>query len=215
MTGRPDDEASLGATVALATGEALEAERQSGPFDDLLRLEKQMVLGIADRLGYQLSEAERQRVLENGTASLIAFLAFSRGLMAEELGDFEAAALHFADAVRADPDFQEARQRLGTSVATNVATASTPGEITTLVDQATAEVGSLLAGVGTAWSTGIIDPFVGSVDSSISDLAGMQGEIGGPGDGDRGRELNQLMKPNDPPPPIFRTVIRITLPIGQ
>lgn len=213
MTGRPDEEASLGATVALATGEALEAERQSGPFDDLLRLEKQMVLGIADRLGYQLSEAERQRVLENGTGSLIAFLSFSRGLMAEELGDFEAAALHFADAVRADPDFQEARRRLGTSVATNVATGSTPGEITTLVDQAAAGVGALLGEVGSPWSTGIIDPLVGSVGSSISDLAGMQGELPGSGSGS-GRELNQLIKPNDPPPPIFRTVIRITLPIG-
>ncbi len=214
MTGRPDEEASLGATVALATGEALEAERQSGPFDDLLRLEKQMVLGIADRLGYQLSEAERQRVLENGTGSLIAFLSFSRGLMAEELGNFEEAALHFADAVRADPDFQEARRRLGTSVATDVATGSTPGEIATLADQAEAGVASLLGGIGSPWSMGIIDPLVGSVGSSISDLAGMQGELSGSGNGNSGRELNQLIKPTDPPPPVFRTVIRITLPIG-
>lgn len=210
MTATPGEQTTLAATIALATGEALEAAPQNGPFDDLLRLEKQMVLGIANRLGYQLSEAERQRILQNGTGSLIAFLAYSRGLMAEELGDFEAASLHFAEAVRADPDFQEARRKLGSSVATNVASSSTPGEITALVDQAAAGVGALL-GVGSAFAGAL----PGSVISSISDVAGLQGELFPSNGNGSGKELQQLLIPQNPPPPVFRTVIRITLPIGQ
>ena len=64
-----------------------------------------------------LSQAERQRILENGTQSLVAFLAYSRGLVAEDLGDFPAAALHYADAARADPNFTAARDNYQRSVA--------------------------------------------------------------------------------------------------
>ena len=41
-------------------------------------MEKELALQVAAGLGYQLTEAERQRILENQPGSLAAFLAFSQ-----------------------------------------------------------------------------------------------------------------------------------------
>jgi hypothetical protein len=98
------------ASVLVGTGEVTSPASATGPFRDLIRLEKEIVIGLANRLGYTLSEAERRAVLENGTANLAAFLAYSRALVAEDRGDYAAAAAHYADAVRRDPGFQAARQ---------------------------------------------------------------------------------------------------------
>ena len=63
-------------------------------------LEKELVLGIVNQLGHQVTVAERQRILENGTQSLAAFLAYAAGLEAADAGDYEAAAVHFRQQVR-------------------------------------------------------------------------------------------------------------------
>jgi tetratricopeptide (TPR) repeat protein len=209
MAGGPEEATSLTADISLSTGEILQADPQRGPFEDLLRLEKQLVLDIVDRLGYELTPTERQRVLENGTGSLIAFLAYSRGLLAEEMGDYDAAAQHFQEATRADPGFQEAGRRLGTVVASSVALNAPPADVPVLVQQTTealASVGSVVVG------TGFIDALSGSLLTSIGDIAGMQAErINLPG----GRELGQLTRPAETPPITFRAVIRISIPIGE
>jgi tetratricopeptide (TPR) repeat protein len=209
MAGGPGQQTSLTADISLTTGELLEADPQRGPFDDLLRMEKQLVLNIVDRLGYQLTPTEQQRVLENGTQSMIAFLAYSRGLLAEEMGDYDAAAQHFGEAARADPGFQEATQRLGSVVAETVISNAPAGDVPVLVQQ-TAEA---IASVGTSsMSMEFIDAVSGSLLTSIGDIAGMQAErINLPG----GRELAQLTRPIQTPPLTFRAVIRISIPIGQ
>jgi len=131
----PRGEVRLEGSVVAATGEVTAPEAVSGRFRDLLRLEKELVVALAGRLGYQLSEAERRRLLENGTQNLTAFLAYSRGLLAEDAGDFQRAAAYFSDAVRADPNFQAARESYqAASVATQVQQA-TPSQVTTLASQ--------------------------------------------------------------------------------
>jgi tetratricopeptide (TPR) repeat protein len=107
----PDQQVRLEAGIVRATGETSDPAVTSGRFADLLRLEKALVLIIAQRLGYVLSEAERRAVLENGTQNLVAFLAYSRGLLEEDRGNFAAAAAHYAEAARVDPSFREARER--------------------------------------------------------------------------------------------------------
>lgn len=118
----------LEASVLRSNGEVTQPTAATGQFRDLLHLEKDLVIGIAGRLGYTLSEAERKAILENGTQSLTAFLAYSRGLVAEDAGDYSAAALYFAQAVRADPNFRAAR-------ASYQATAAAPALQTASVDQ--------------------------------------------------------------------------------
>jgi hypothetical protein len=123
-----EDQMQLEASVVIGSGEVTAPASATGRFRDLLQLEKEIVVGLAARLGYTLSEAERRAVLENGTANLAAFLAYSRGLEAEDRGDYAAAAGHYAEAVRRDPGFQAARE--GYQAATSAAVAQT----TTTVD---------------------------------------------------------------------------------
>jgi tetratricopeptide (TPR) repeat protein len=106
----PGDQIRLEASVLLGTGEVSPPATASGRFRNLIALEKELVVGLAGRLGYTLSDAERTAVLENGTGNLAAFLAYSRALEAEDRGDYAAAAAHYAEAVRRDPGFQAARE---------------------------------------------------------------------------------------------------------
>jgi len=134
-----EQQVRLEASVVLATSEVTTPNAVTGRFRDLLQLEKQLVVAIAGGLGYQLSDAERELVLENGTRSLAAFLAYSRGLEAEELGNYALAAQHFGEAVRADPNFREAQVRREASVAAPQVQQASSGEVTTLAATTVAE----------------------------------------------------------------------------
>jgi tetratricopeptide (TPR) repeat protein len=123
-------DARLEATVVLSTGEITRPESFTGRVRDLMRMEKDLVVAIATQLGYQLSEAERRLILENGTQSLIAFLAFSRGLEAEDAGNFTAATAFYAEAVREDPNFDMARDQHDANAAAPAAVAATPATVT-------------------------------------------------------------------------------------
>jgi tetratricopeptide (TPR) repeat protein len=121
----PEGDVRLETTVVLATGEVTSPSSATGRFEDLLRLEKELIVQISSQLGYVLSEAERQAVLENGTQDLTAFLAYSNGLVAEDLGDYQSAARFYQQAVQADPGFQGASDGYeATTSAPEVASAS-------------------------------------------------------------------------------------------
>lgn len=112
--------ATLGGNIVLETGELVEPTTAQGDLRNLFSLEKELAVRVAVNLGYQLSEAELQRILENQPASLAAFLAFSRGLMEEDRGNYGLAAEQFREAVRADPEYGEARERLREAVGADV-----------------------------------------------------------------------------------------------
>ena len=121
----------LQATVVQRTGEVGDAGLVNGTVRGLLQMEKDLVVQVAGGLGYVLSEAERRRILENGTQNLQAFLAYSRGLLAEDAGDYSRAALYFSDAVQADPGFQAARdQQQAAAAAPAMQIASAAGQVT-------------------------------------------------------------------------------------
>ena len=62
-------------------------------------------------LGVTLTTAERNAIEQRPTRSLAAFLAYSRGLEAQDDGRFDDAARFFDNAVRLDPGFRPAQQR--------------------------------------------------------------------------------------------------------
>jgi TolB-like protein len=128
----PEGDARLEASVVRGDGQVSAPAAQTGRLRDLLKMEKDLVIGIANQLGYRLSEAERKRILENGTQSLTAFLAYSKGLVAEDAGDYSAAAVHFGEAVRADPGFQQARQDYQTATVSEQVASAAPGDVTTV-----------------------------------------------------------------------------------
>lgn len=199
-----DDSVALSASVALSTGQIVEPGRQRGELRTLLRLEKDLVLGIARDLGYALTAAERQRVLENGTQSLVAFLAFSRGLEAEERGDFAQAARYYAEAADADPGFSEAQEKRRTVAAVEVVQSSAPGDVTKVGEEAA----SAAMEVGPSPTT---SPITSALTSSVVDVAGMQAERATGGGGQQ--RIDDVNRPVTPPLPLLITIIRVVVPI--
>jgi len=156
------------------SGEVTDPTRSDGSLRNLLQLEKDIVVGLADRLGYTLSEAERRAILENGTQNLAAFLAYSRALEAEDRGDYQAAAQYYQQAVRADPGFTQARDGLSaTVVATEVETAD-PAEAPVLAGGAEVveqQLGTVAEAVTTA------EPVSSALTNSVTDLVPMPIEV--------------------------------------
>ncbi len=151
----------LEGSVVLSDGTVTSPHSVQGPFRNLIQMEKELVIVMAVQLGYRLSEAERQLILENGTRNLTAFLAYSRGLEAQELGDYTSAAVHFGNAVQADPSFQEARTRQEASQAAPAVQQASPGQVTTLA-----------AAPGGADDVGTVtDVAAGAVQGALGDLA--------------------------------------------
>lgn len=87
----------------------------SGDAQDRLKalfdMEQQVVFELLNDLGITLSPAEREAIGRRPTADMQAFLAFSRGLVAEDRGDLEAASSSYEAATRLDRTFRSARQR--------------------------------------------------------------------------------------------------------
>ncbi len=196
-----EDDVRLDATVVLATGEVTAPASVQGRFRDLMRMEKDLVVIIAGNLGYTLSEAELRLVLENGTQNLAAFLAYSRGLVAEDLGDMSAAAGFYAAAVRRDPGFRAARtQHQAASTAEAVQQASA-GEVTTV------------AGIE-APTEGLTDLAADALGATITDLVptlAEQNTLQQTGQGATSTAAGSDDPPPAPPPPIgvIRIVFRL------
>jgi tetratricopeptide (TPR) repeat protein len=79
--------------------------------EQLLTLEKNIALGIFQQLGVTLTTAERNAIEQRPTRSLAAFVAYSRGLVLEDEGQFERAETFYDNAVRLDPGFSAALTR--------------------------------------------------------------------------------------------------------
>jgi TolB-like protein len=100
-------DASNASVVATGTG--------SDQLQQLFALEKVVLFRLLDQMGVAISPAERRALSERPTADLQAFLAFSRGLEAEDRGDYVAAEAGFSAAVARDPNFRAAKVRQAAS----------------------------------------------------------------------------------------------------
>jgi tetratricopeptide (TPR) repeat protein len=125
-----DRDTRLEASVLLGSGEVTTPAAATGRLKDLLKMEKDVVVGLASRMGYTLSEAERRAILENGTQNLAAFLAYSRALEAEDRGDYRAAADQYAQAARMDPGFTAAREGFDAATAAPDVETADPSAVT-------------------------------------------------------------------------------------
>jgi TolB-like protein/Flp pilus assembly protein TadD len=98
--------ADAAARASLPIGET------SGELARFFRLEKNLVFKVIDELGIQLTEAEEKAILTIPTENLLAFLAYGRGLEARDRGDFAGAQKEFQEAVKIDPNFDNAKTQL-------------------------------------------------------------------------------------------------------
>jgi len=93
---------------ASQTGAPGQPISESDPVAAIIDAEKRMALAIFERLGIELTPAERERVNERPTENVQALLAYGLGVDAELRGDFEAASAQYQRAAQLDPGFQAA-----------------------------------------------------------------------------------------------------------
>ena len=185
----------LEATVVQGDGQVTGPESTTGRLRDLLRMEKELVVGISLRLGYRLSQAERQLILENGTNNLTAFLSYSRGLLAEDIGDYSTAALHFSNAVQADPGFEMARTQYEAAAAAPAVEGASANQVTTVSQTAVTE------------PLGPGDPVLSAVENVVSDIASTQAEQN-TADSQSGAQSATTTNTAEPPPTQAAVVVK-------
>ncbi len=140
------DAALVDAQTARASG----GSTQNDQLDELFSLEKRLVLDLFRALNVPLTPAERNAIEQRPTRSLAAFLAYSRGLTAEDQGKYDDASRFYNDAVRIDPSFGAARQRGQEAQRIEVGVQVTPATV-----EATA-VGTTEGSVATAAQQGTV-----------------------------------------------------------
>jgi tetratricopeptide (TPR) repeat protein len=92
-----------------------EAQPPPDVLDNLFRLQKELVFQLIEEMGVELTAEQRAAIEDVPTQNLQAFLAYSRGLIAEDTGNFEAAARFFRQASQLDPDFEAAARQAETA----------------------------------------------------------------------------------------------------
>lgn len=101
------DAAVVDVPIAQVRGVAQGTDRM----EQLFALEKRIAFDLFDQLDVTLTVAERNAIEQRPTRSLAAFLAYSRGLTAEDEGRYDDASGFYRDATRIDPDFDAALQK--------------------------------------------------------------------------------------------------------
>lgn len=114
LVANPGEELTLDTRIAdVASGESQQGTYSFSSVDDVLEAEKALALRIFTLLGVTLTPAERAAIEERPTRNLAALLAYSRGVRAEVMRDYAAAARQYSQALRIDPRFRAAREGLG------------------------------------------------------------------------------------------------------
>ncbi len=147
-----------------------EVERQD-LLEQLFDMEKEVVLEVIDILGVELTPAEREAIHENRAENLLAFLAYGRGLMSMDRGDYSEARQHFQQASQLDPSFQAAQQRAGEAGQLESASEASTTE--------TAEAATTDEGTATAQGDMLGDMTSGVNGTGADNTLGGPGESGG------------------------------------
>jgi TolB-like protein len=123
------------AVVDVASAGVSASAGASDVLSRLFDLEKQLVLSIFANLGIQLTPAELSAIEQRPTQNLQAFLAFSRGLEAEDRGDFAGARDAYGEAAGLDPSFRAAAQGASAASDLSIASLQTTGQVEAVVVQ--------------------------------------------------------------------------------
>ena len=99
------------AVVNVPTTQVQGVAQGSDQLDQIFNLEKKIALDLFRELGVTLTVSEQNAIEQRPTRSLAAFVAYSRGLAAEDEGRYDDASRYFNDAVRLDPGFGAAQQK--------------------------------------------------------------------------------------------------------
>lgn len=164
----------------------------------LFDIEKSVVFQLLAKMGVPLTPAESIAISERPTRDLQAFLLYSRGLEAQDRGDFRAASANFRAAAQRDPSFQAANQQAQSSDAAQAAGGTPDNTVAAIVGGTGPDATGGMTGGGYALSNAlnnvvpsgaaIVDqtPTSGSITppprpDPVCEVAGCQGPGGNPG----------------------------------
>ena len=113
LSQRPGGQIAIDARIAdVASGTVQNAVSAAAPLADILAAEKELALRLLGQLGVNLTPAARARIEERPTRNIAALLAYSRAVRFEVRGDYARAAQEYRTALRLDPTFSLAGERL-------------------------------------------------------------------------------------------------------
>ncbi len=121
--------------VRAATEEVRATGDASDRLEQLFAMEKTVLFELLQRMGVSLTPAERRALAERPTADIQSFLAFSRGLDAEDRGDFRSATAFFDQAAVRDPSFVAARERAARNTRLRVASRVTSAHLSAVAER--------------------------------------------------------------------------------
>jgi TolB-like protein len=159
---RPGGQIGIDARIAdVSTGEVRTAISSVAPLADILAAEKDLAVRLLGQLGVNLTPAARALIEERPTRNIAALLAYSRAVRFEVHGDYPSAASEYREALRLDPGFTLAAEKLtqltgGSSIAR--ATASIARASGLALDRLNPVFFSPRAGGPQAGAGGIADP---------------------------------------------------------
>ena len=113
LSQRPGGQLAIDARVAeVASGDVRAAVSATAPLADILAAEKELALRLLAQLGVNLTPAARARIEERPTRNIAALLAYSRAVRYEVRADYGRAATEYRAALRLDPNFTLATDKL-------------------------------------------------------------------------------------------------------
>ena len=175
------------AVVDVPTSQVQGSAQAADLLEQVFNMEKKLALDLFTQLGVTLTVAERQQIEQRPTRSMQAFLAYSRGLTAEDEGRYDDASRFFNEAVRIDPGFGAAQSKseearaAAAGAAVNAASVevSLKGTREGAVIAAAQQGSPTPASSGTGGLTSTVQNTVGDVNPSTTGVATAGAAAGG------------------------------------
>ena len=175
----------------------------------LFDVEKSVVFQLLNKMNVPLTPAESIAISERPTRDLQAFLLYSRGLEAQDRGDFQAASASFRAASQRDPTFQAAAQQAQSSDAASTAGGTSDNDLASVVGGVSGGAGGP-TGEGNTLANALNN--VVPSGASIVDLTPTTGGITPPSRPDPVCEVAQCQGPGGNPGLIGTIIIIIRRP---
>ncbi len=100
---------------AVQTSQRKSWVNKTGSIKDFFVLQKQVVFDFLEQNGFQLTQEEKENIAYIPTQNLESFLAYSKGLLQEDAGNFQQAGQFFNQASQLDPNFRDAGSKMQSS----------------------------------------------------------------------------------------------------
>lgn len=113
LTGRSESGLEIDAGIIdVGPGMAKYPQKQEGKLNEFFQLQKRLSLDLIQTMGYEVTPELRHAISKPATESMLALVAYARGLEYVDQGRYALAEAEFKEAAREDPNFALAQQAL-------------------------------------------------------------------------------------------------------